>query len=403
MSNIHDAVSAVGTRRAAPGALFFVAVVLLGANLRAVFSSLPPLLEDVRGELGLSAAAAGLLTTLPLLCFGLLAPLAPALIRRVSIERLLAACTALTAIGAGVRGIGGAAGLFAGMLLAGSAVAIAQTAVPTLIRVRFPHHSGSLTGAFSMALPLGATVAAAVAVPLEHLFDDSWRSALAVFALPAAAAVLLWLPPASRDHTVVRHAQSFGFHNLARSWSLAGYFGLQAMAFYCGLTWLPTILQSEGYSEAAAGSLLALVNALQLAPAMLVPVVASRLRNQRPALLVVVAITAAGFLGLLLAPGAAAVWMIVIGLGQGGSRGLGLILPVLRGAGAAAVAALTALTLSAGYLLASVGPTLLGLARDVSGGWTVPLIALIAITLAELVPGWKATASWTIGDGDLEP
>ena len=145
------------------------------------------------------------------------------------------------------------------------------------------------------------------------------------------------------------------------------------------------------------------MSAVQLAPAMLVPVVASRLRNQRPMLLVVVAFTAAGFLGLLLAPGAAVVWMIVIGLGQGGSLGLGLILPVLRGAGAAAVAALTALTLSAGYLLASVGPTLLGLARDVSGGWTVPLIALIAITLAELVPGWKATASWTIGDADLEP
>ena len=383
--------------------LFFAAIVLLGANLRAVFSSLPPLLEDVRADLGLSAAAAGLLTTLPLLCFGLLAPVAPALIRRVSIEQLLAACTALTALGAAVRGIGGVAGLFAGTLVAGSAVAIAQTTVPTLIRVRFPRHSGSLTGAFSMALPLGAAAAAALAVPLERLFDDSWRAALAVFAVPAIVAAVLWLPPAARERTVVRHAQSFGFHNLARSWSLAAYFGLQAMAFYCGLTWLPTILQHEGYSEAAAGSLLALVSAVQLAPAMLVPVVASRLRDQRPTLLVVVAIAAAGFLGLLLAPGAAAVWMVIIGLGQGGSLGLGLILPVLRGAGAAAVAALTALTLSAGYLLASVGPTLLGLARDVSGGWTVPLIALIAITLAELVPGWKATSDWTIGDRDLEP
>ena len=98
MSNIHDTVPVVGTeqapgprkqRDARPGILFFVAVVLLGANLRAVFSSLPPLLEDVRADLGLSAAAAGLLTTLPLLCFGLLAPLAPALIRRISIEQLL--------------------------------------------------------------------------------------------------------------------------------------------------------------------------------------------------------------------------------------------------------------------------------------------------------------------------
>ena len=145
------------------------------------------------------------------------------------------------------------------------------------------------------------------------------------------------------------------------------------------------------------------MSVLQLVPALLVPVIATRLRSQRPTLFVVTGVTAAGFLGLLVAPGVAAVWMVVIGLGQGGSLGLGLILPVLRGAGAAAVAALTALTLSAGYLLASAGPTLLGLAHDVSGNWTVPLVALIAITLAELVPGWKATSHWTIGDRDLEP
>jgi CP family cyanate transporter-like MFS transporter len=368
-----------------------------------VFSSLPPLLEGVRAELGLSAAAAGLLTTLPLLCFGVLAPLAPVLIRRISIERLLAACAMLTAVGTGLRGTGGVAGLFAGTLVAGSAVAISQTAVPTLIRARFPRHSGGLTGTFSMSLTLGAVFAAGTVVPLERLFDDSWRTALALFALPALAAAVLWLPPARREETVVRHAKAFGFRNLARSWSLAAYFGLQSMAFYCGLTWLPSILQDDGYSEAAAGSLQALGNLFQVGPALLVPVVASRLRNQRPMLLGLVGIAAAGLLGLLLAPGAAPLWMMLIGIGQGGSLGLALIVPVLRGAGAAAVAALTALSLSAGYLLASVGPTLLGLSRDLSGGWTVPLVLLIALTLVELVPGWKATASWTIGDGDLEP
>jgi CP family cyanate transporter-like MFS transporter len=403
MANIYDAVPAVGTRQATPGILFFAAVVLLGANLRAVFSSLPPLLEDVRAELGLSAAAAGLLTTLPLLCFGLLAPLAPVLVRRVSIEQLLAACAALTATGTGLRGIGGTAGLFVGTLVAGSAVAIAQTAVPTLIRVRFPRHSGGLTGAFSMSLTLGAALAAGSAVPLEHLFDDSWRSVLAVFALPALIAAVLWLPSAKRERTVIRHAQSFGFRNLARSWSLAAYFGLQSMVFYCGLTWLPAILQHDGYSEATAGSLQALGNLLQLVPALVVPVVASRLGNQRLLLLATVAIAVLGFLGLLLAPGAAPLWMMLIGVGQGGALGLALILPVLRGAGAAAVAALTALSLSAGYLLASIGPTLLGLARDLSGGWTVPLVLLVALTLVELLPGWKASSDWTIGDADLEP
>lgn len=394
----------VATPRASParpGLVFFAAVVLAGANMRTVFSSLPPLLEDIRAELGLSAAAAGLLTTAPVLCFGLLAPLAPGLVRRMSIQRLVAACAALTAAGAAARGLGGVAGLYAGTVLAGAGVAVAQTALPALLRARFPVHRGPLTGAFSMALTLGAALAAGAAVPLERAFG-SWRVALAAFAIPAALAALVWLTPMVGARTVVERTQAFGLRNLARSWSLAAYFGLQSMSFYCGLTWLPAILEDEGWSEAAAGWLQALTSTMQLAPALLVPVLAARWHHQR-GLLCAVAITAAsGFLGLLLAPELAVLWMAVIGLGQGGGLGLGLVLPVLRGAGAAAVAALTALTLSVGYLICAVGPPLVGLARDLTDAWTVPLVLMVGITLSQIVPGWRAAAPWTIGQRDPE-
>jgi CP family cyanate transporter-like MFS transporter len=375
-----------------PSLLFFAAVVLAGINMRMVFASLPPLLQEVRDDLGLSAAAAGLLTTAPVLCFGALAPLAPPLVRRVPIERVVAASAALTALGAGLRGVGGAGGLFAGTLLAGAAVAVAQTSVPVLVRARFRGASGALTGAFSMALTLGAAVAAAAAVPLERLLGG-WRAALAAYALPAALAAMLWLGAGAR--TRVDRARPVGLRRLSRAWSLPAYFGLQAMSFYCGLAWLPTILEEEGYGEAAAGSLLALTNAVQFAPALLVPVLAARRSDQRPILCALVALAATGVAGVLLAPGAAVFWMLVLGLGQGGSLGLSLYLPVLRGADAVEVAALTALTLSAGYLLTAVGPTLMGLAHDLSDGWTVPLLLMIAITLAELAPGWIAARPWT--------
>jgi CP family cyanate transporter-like MFS transporter len=385
-----------GPRR--PGLAFFAAVVLAGANMRTVFSSLPPLLEDIRAELGLSAAAAGLLTTAPVLCFGLLAPLAPTLVRRMSIERLVAVCAALTAVGAAARGLGGTAGLFAGTILAGAGVAVAQTAVPVLLRTRFAAQRGALTGAFSMALTLGAAIAAGLVVPLERAFGGSWQAALAAFAVPAAVAAVVWLLPATR--TVVARTQAFGVRNLARSWSLAAYFGLQSMGFYCGLTWLPAILQNEGWSEGAAGWMQALTNAMQLAPALLVPVLAVRLHHQRAVLVTIVLIATGGFLGLLAAPGLAVLWMAVIGLGQGGGLGMGLVLPVLRGAGAVAVAALTALTLSAGYLICAVGPPLVGLAHDLTDGWSLPLVLMAAITLSQLIPGWRAAGSWTIGERD---
>jgi CP family cyanate transporter-like MFS transporter len=181
---------------------------------------------------------------------------------------------------------------------------------------------------------------------------------------------------------------------------VAVYFGLQSMAFYAGLTWLPSILQAHGWSESAAGALQALSNVVQFAPAFLVPLLAGRRRDQTPLLVVLVALACAALAGLLAAPGAAYVWMPLLGLAQGGALGLALILPVLRGRDGAAVAALTAMALCVGYLIASTGPFLLGVAHDVTGGWTVPLALLIAITASELLFGVKATRDWSVGGAE---
>ena len=116
--------------------------------MRTVFASLPPLLDEVRADLGLSAAVAGLLTAVPLLCFGLFAPFVPMLVRMVAIQRVVAVCAALTALGAAVRGLGGTAALFAGTLVAGAAVAFAQAVIPILGRAfsstRIEEHSSEL-------------------------------------------------------------------------------------------------------------------------------------------------------------------------------------------------------------------------------------------------------------------
>jgi len=376
-----------------PSTGFYVAVLLVGLNLRTVFASLPPLLDRIREDLGLSAAVAGLLTTGPVLCFGLLAPFVPRLVRRVPIERVIAICAALTAVGAGARGLG-LAGLFAGTILAGAAVAIAQTAIPILLRTRFGGHTGSLTGAFSMALTVGAALAAGTAVPLERAFG-SWQAALAVFAVPAAVAAVVWITP---RRTLVPREESLGLRRDRRAWSVAVFFGLQSTAFYGGLTWLPSVLQDAGYSEAAAGGLQALANVLQFAPAFLVPVLAVR-RATQTSLLVVLALGAAGGLaGIAVAPAAAPLWMCAIGLAQGGALGLALILPVLRGGSAHAVASLTAMSLSVGYVIAATGPSLAGLAHDVSGGWDATLVLLIAITLAEIAVGVPATRAWVVAE-----
>jgi MFS transporter, CP family, cyanate transporter len=361
-------------------------VVVLALNLRTVFASLPPLLETVRADLDLSATASGLLTTLPVLCLGILAPLAPALGRRIALERVVWLGLAATAGGLAVRGLDAVVPLFLGTLLAGAGVALAQVALPVLIRLRFPDRTGLLMGAFSMGLPISATLAAALSVPLERALGG-WPAALAVWAVPAALVTLLWTLPAARarPHPVDEHP-----HRPWRApigWWIGAFFGVQSAAFYATLAWLPTMLQDRGFGEREAGLLLALASFVSFVPAFLVPVLAARRRDQRGLLLVTVAVPVVGLVGLAAAPDAAAGWVLLIGAGQGAALGLGLILPALRAADPRLVGPLIAMSQCIGYTAAATGPWLIGLVHDLSGDWTAPLYALLAITALELPVG----------------
>jgi CP family cyanate transporter-like MFS transporter len=365
------------------------AVVLTGLNLRPLFGSLPPLLSDIRAELGLSAAAAGLLTTGPLLCLGALAQLGPRIARRYPVERLLVAAALVTAFGTGLRGLGGIAPLYLGTLVAGAAIALSQVVVPALVRARAPSRAGVLTGAYSMSLVTGATVATFTAIPFSNWFGG-WEPVLAIWAVPALAAAVVWLPLAARAHDPVPAPVGHPLWRSSMAWSIALFMGLQSMAFFSTITWLPEILESHDYSEGFAGFLSGVTQLVQIAPAFAIPVLAARRPTQTHLLAVIVGTSLVGLLGVLVLPGAALVWMIFLGIGQGGALGLGLILPVLRGRDPGQVAGLTAMAMGVGYLIASTGPAIVGAVRDASGGWTWPIIVLLAMTAAQVPAAWKA-------------
>jgi CP family cyanate transporter-like MFS transporter len=373
------------------------AIVLLTINLRTVIAGLPPLLSAISADLRLSGVAAGLLTTLPAISFGALAPLAPRMARSLSLERLLAGCAALTAVGAGLRGVDGVTALFAGTLVAGAAMAVAQATLPILISARHPAHTGLFTGVYTMALPLGATLGAVVAVPLEDALGGSWRASLAAWAIPAAIATVVWLPAALRRGTRASVEAPVPLLRVPLGWQVALFMGIQSMAFYAALAWLPTILEANGYSSGEAGTLQALNALLSVPTAFLVPVLAARRASQLSLLLWMVGVTACGTVGLLAAPGLAPLWIVLLGLGYGGTLGLGMILPTLRAADAATAASLMAMNLCVGYLVASMGPWLLGGVHDLSGDWVAPLLVLLGITLCALVPGVPAARDRVVG------
>jgi CP family cyanate transporter-like MFS transporter len=317
----------------------------------------------------------------------------PRLVRRVAIERALVGCALVTAAARALRGAGGVVPLFAGTLVAGAGVAVAQTALPVLIRTAHAEHVGRLTGAFSMALPLGATIGAGLAVPLEHALG-SWEASLASWSLLALAVGALWLGAGGR--TRVEGAQPPRLRGDRLAWSVALYFAIQSTAFYIGLSWLPSILADDnGYSEETAGLLLALSSLASLPTAYFVPALAARRRGQEPFLAAIVAVSTVAVLGLIVAERAAPLWMVVLGAGQGGALGLALILPVLRGGSPAVVSSLTAMTLSVGYLVAAIGPWLGGVLHDATDAWGATLALLLLVTLLQTVPGLPASRDRT--------
>ncbi|KFI22537.1 CynX/NimT family MFS transporter [Nitrosococcus oceani] len=347
------------------------AIFLVGINLRPALTSLGPVLPEVRSETGLGAWGASLLTTLPVLCLGLLAPPAARWGRRWGVERLLAGTLLLLAAGTGLRGMGGLYGLFAGTLMAGCAIGIAGSLLPGIVKRDFPRHAGPITGLYTMALCLGGALAAGLTVPLAQWSGQSWEGALSAWGLPALAAALLWFPLArgnSKQRTDTAQHRGLWRHPLA--WQVTLYMGLQSSTAYMTFSWLPTILQSRGIPPLQAGFLLSASIMVQTLTALIGPSLATWGRDQRAAIMVMLALTATGLAGVLYGSILWAwFWITLIGLGMGGAFSIALVLIVLRAPNAEIAGDLSGMVQGIGYVLAALGPLILGLIPEYLGSW----------------------------------
>jgi CP family cyanate transporter-like MFS transporter len=371
--------------------------------LRIAVASVPPIVEEIREALGLSATAAGVLTAAPVLCFGAFAFLAPMLARRVSAERLLVLALIPILVGVTGRAAGSSSALFAGTVLAGIGIAIANVIVPSIVKGRFERGSGLVMGSYVAALTAGAAVAAGLTVPLER--SIGWQGALAIWALPAVVALVVLGAAVLGDSTPspVLGLEG-GVRRLLRdplAWQVTLYMGLQSFVFYAGLAWLATILRDDGYSPGAAGALLAVFALGGIPIALVVPVLAERMRDQRALAAAVTALEAIALLGLLLSPGAALAWVTLFALGQGGAIGLALALMVLRAPDAKVAAELSGMAQGFGYALAAVGPFAIGAVDDWSGSWDVALSVLVAATVPLLIVGVEAGRARTVRAGQV--
>ncbi|MFC7575543.1 MFS transporter [Klenkia terrae] len=241
-----------------------------------------PLLGDLRADTGLSSALGGLLTSLPVLCFGAFAPVAPRLARKVGLETAVAASLVLLAVGTALRLLTPVGALYGGTVVAGGAIAVANVLVPAYVKREFAQ-PGLVMGVYSAALNIGAALAAGLTVPLGRALGLDWRDALAMWGVLAVLALAVWLPVAGTGRAargaVAAPGASWGLlrHDLGRRVTL--FLGMQSTQFYGLSAWLPTLLTDAGLPTAEGGLLLAVATVTGAVGAFLAPTLAGRLQQ----------------------------------------------------------------------------------------------------------------------------
>lgn len=373
-------------------------------------TSLGPLLDQVRADLGMNPTVAGLLTAVPSLCFALFGFAAPGLARRFGPVAVVTA--GLGAITAGVlaRSFAGGTAVFlllTALALAG--VAVANVLIPVVIKRYFPDRVGPMIGLYSMALSAGTALAAAVTVPLTSALGGDWRFGLGVWAALGAVALLLWLPVlVSRRREAGGQAAAGAAVKLPitrsrTAWALACFFGCQATGAYVVMGWLPTIFQDAGVSEGTSGVLLALTMVIGVPVSFVLPNLAARRGDQRLFVVVLAAFGIAGYSGLALSPSAAPwVWAVLVGLSNCAFP-LVLTMIGLRARSAGGVAQLSAFAQGVGYLISIPGPILIGRLYQATGEWYLPLGFLALLLVPQMLFGLRAARARHIEDEAVLP
>ncbi|MDQ6686037.1 MAG: MFS transporter [Actinomycetota bacterium] len=362
--------------------LVLVGIIALAFNLRPAAVSVGPVLADIRADLGMSSTQAGILTTLPVLAFALFGALAPRIAHVVGLHRTSFLALLSMVLGLAARSRVSQVWLFLALtVLSLAGAATANVLMPSLVKLHFPDRIGPLSSIYTTALSVGLFLSASLTVPISDALG-SWRWGLASWAVVAALAAVPWVALVARDQSLATGRRTVSLGQVARTplgWWMAMCFGLQSLQAYAVFGWFAQVYRDAGFSPTTAGLLLGTVTGVSIPVSFWVPTYAAKLRNQTWLFMALLAADAIGYAGLVVAPHAGAwVWAALVGAGTGVFP-LVLTLIGLRSRTEGGTAALSGFTQSVGYLVSAVGPFGMGYLYGRTGGWSVPLLSLLAL------------------------
>lgn len=370
--------------------LVLVGIVVLAFNLRPAAVSVGPVLAEIIDGLGMSATTAGVLTTLPVLAFAAFGALAPDVARRVGLHRVTLLSLVAVVGGLSVRARTDEVWVFLlSSLVALAGMATGNVLLPSLVKLHFPERVGLLTSLYTTSLAVGLTLSSGLTVPIGQQLG-SWRWGLLVWAATALVAALPWIGLVRHDRRLPTAPHTITLRQVARTrlgWAMAAFFGLQSLQAYSVFGWFAQVYRDAGFSPTTAGLLLGVITAMSIPLSFLIPSFAARLHDQTWLIVGLVACYPVGYLGLILAPVAGAwLWAVLVGIAASVFP-LVLTLIGLRARTREGTAALSGFTQSMGYLIAAIGPLGMGVLYEATGGWTVPLSALLVLVFAQLAAG----------------
>jgi CP family cyanate transporter-like MFS transporter len=371
--------------------LLVVSLILAAVNLRPAVTSVPPILPEIGSQFGINGGWQTCLVSLPLLCFGLVALVALRLVPIYGEEQIVFGALVLVLVGLLARAAG-APGVFAGTLVACSGIAALNVVFSSLIKRRAPERAGLMVGLYLLMLYLGAMAGSGLSVPFLRWEGGSASWALASWAALAVVGLAAWAPqlrarPAQRGGV----GAGRGPRVAPGTWLLAGFMATQNVVYYATVSFLPALFRARGATPAHAGFLVSATSLGGLATALGVPVAVHRYGRNRAVVVPTAVATALGVVGALIAPLSwEALCMIVLGAAEGSALGLAISMTVSQAESPSASARLSGASQSVGYLVAAVGLFLTGLLHEATRSWALPVVALVALSMAELAFGWAA-------------